>query len=759
MLRDTHKNKPKDAILQSNQPSKSRNIHHVDRPIPDRSEILTALREAGHPVDFDTLAEQLGVTDITDQSILTKRLNAMERDGQLMLNRAEEYLPIAHSDLIAGRVIGHPEGFGFLVPDDGSDDLFLSGYHMRRLMHGDRALASVTGIDKKGRREGAIVEVIERNSTQVVGRYFMESGIGFVEPDNKRLSQDIVIPPNHANGANNGQIVVASIIDFPTSRSQAIGKITEVLGDHLDPGMEIEIALRSHDLPFEWPNAATQEAEGFSPEVPEAAKEGRLDLREVPLVTIDGEDSRDFDDAVYCERDANGNWRLLVAIADVSHYVKPDSALDKEAFNRATSVYFPSKVIPMLPEVLSNGLCSLNPAVDRLCMVCEITIDEQNGEILDYQFHEALMHSAARLTYTKVAAMVVDRTVEARNEYANLVHHLDDLYSLYRTLRKRRSHRGAIDFETIETRVIFDEEQKIEAIRPTERNDAHKIIEECMILANICAAKFLDKHKIAAPHRAHPLPKQESISDLREFLATLGLALPGGDEPEPKDYANLLKAVQDRPDVKLIQTALLRSLTQATYSEKSSGHFGLALQHYTHFTSPIRRYPDLLVHRAIRHLIRNDNKPDGFIYDQEKMHKLCDHSSMAERRADDASRDVMAWLKCEYMQDHVGNEYEGIIATVTGFGLFVELNDIYVEGLVHVTALPGDYYHYDNVRQEMVGETTKRRYRLGDGIFVVVARVDLDDRKIDFTLVEDTQISPKPPREKKKSRSKSKKKR
>lgn len=740
----------KDAILQSKHTSPSRKVKHVDRPIPDRSDILAVLREAGHPVRFEVLAQLLEVKDKIDQSILLKRLNAMERDGQLMLNRAEEYLPISHSDLIAGRVIGHPEGFGFLVPDDGSDDLFLSAYHMRRLMHGDRALSSVTGIDKKGRREGAIVEVIERNSPQVVGRYFMESGIGFIEPDNKRLSQDIVIPPNHANDAKSGQIVVASIIDYPTSRSQAIGKITEILGNHLDPGMEIEIALRSHDLPFEWPAAAMQEADSLSADVPESAKSGRLDLRAVPLVTIDGEDSRDFDDAVYCERDENGQWRLLVAIADVSHYVKPNSALDQEAFNRATSVYFPSKVIPMLPEVLSNGLCSLNPTVDRLCMVCEITIDAQQGDIIDYQFHEGLMHSAARLTYSSVAAMVVDKSADARNEYPDLVDHLDNLYRLYQILRKKRSRRGAIDFETVETRVMFDEQQKIEAILPTERNDAHKIIEECMILANVCAARFLDQYKIPAPHRAHPVPKPESISDLREFLATLGLALPGGEEPEPKDYSSLLNAVQDRPDVKLIQTALLRSLTQATYSEKSTGHFGLALQHYTHFTSPIRRYPDLLVHRAIRHLIQHQNNPSHFAYELEKMHKLCDHSSMAERRADDASRDVMAWLKCEYMQDRVGQEYEGIISAVTSFGLFVELNDVYVEGLVHVTALPGDYYHYDNIRQEMVGETSKRRFRLGDNIFVVVARVDLDDRKIDFTLLEDTQSKP----EKKKTRSK-----
>lgn len=721
--------------MQPSDPHHAREAEKYNRPIPSREVILDVLRQHGHPAAFDELAGLLSLTESVDLDALSKRLRAMERDAQLIFNRRKEYLPIAQSDLIAGRVIGHPDGFGFLVPDDGSDDLFLSGYHMRSLMHGDRVLASVTGIDKKGRREGAIAEIVERNSEQIVGRYFMESGIGFVTPDNKRLSQDIVIPPNETNGAENGQIVVASIISFPTSRSQAIGKITEVLGDHLDPGMEIDIALRSHDLPFEWPLDVKEEISTLTDEVPEDAKQTRIDFRQIPLVTIDGEDSRDFDDAVYCERDNDGYWRLLVAIADVSHYVKPGTALDAEATNRGTSVYFPSKVIPMLPEILSNGLCSLNPQVDRLCMVCEIAVND-NGDIVSYRFHEGVMHSAARLTYTKMAAMVVDQNVEARNEYPDLMHHLDDLYSLYKVLRKKRTRRGSIDFETVETQIIFSDDRKIDAILPTERNDAHKIIEECMILANVCAAKFLKKHQIPAPHRSHPRPKQDSIEELREFLATLGLSLPGNEEPTPKDYAKLLQSVLDRPDHKLIQTTLLRSMNQASYTEDGTGHFGLSLEFYTHFTSPIRRYPDLLVHRAIRHLLRNNNKADGFHYNLETMHNLCNHSSMTERRAEDASRDVMAWLKCEYMQDRVGESFTGIVTTVTGFGLFVELNDVYVEGLVHVTSLPGDYYHYDNIRQEMVGENTKRRFRLGDTIDVVVARVDLDDRKIDFMLPE-----------------------
>lgn len=731
--------------------------------LPDRLAILQALQQAGKPLDFATLAAQFDLQDSGLKSIFDKRLQAMVRDGQVILKHESHYAALDRADLIVGRVIGHPDGFGFLVPDDGGDDLFLSSYHMRRLMHGDRAMANVTSIDKKGRREGSIIEVIEHNSEQLVGRYSMENGMGFVTPDNKRINQAIVIPPNQANGAKDGQIVVAQIISYPTSRSQAIGKISEILGEHLDPGMEIEIALRSHDLPFMWPHAVQTEITRIDEQIPESAKAGRLDLRALPLVTIDGEDSRDFDDAVYCERDQDAqgqsHWRLFVAIADVSHYVEPQTALDAEALNRGTSVYFPSKVIPMLPEILSNGLCSLNPQVDRLCMVCEMRIDD-NGALLDYQFHEAVMHSAARLTYTQVAKMIVDRQVEARKQYPDLVHHLDDLYELYRVLRKQRRKRGAIDFETTETQIIFNDDKKIASIKPSERNDAHKVIEECMILANVCAARFLSKHKIAAPHRCHPLPKSENLRDLREFLSTLALTLSGGDEPTPKDYAALLQSVQDRPDAKLIQTALLRSLTQATYQEKGVGHFGLALDYYTHFTSPIRRYPDLLVHRAIRYQLQKnaDKQADttqSDFYSEEAMHKLCDHCSMTERRAEDASRDVLAWLKCEYMQDHVGDDFMGIISSVTNFGLFVELNDVFVEGLVHVTALPDDFYHYDNRHQALIGETKQRRFRLGDTITIRVARVDLDERKIDFVLAETLSDEQRPKRKpSKKSRRK-----
>ncbi len=727
-------------------PFHQREAEKYEKPIPSRELILGVLAENGQPMDFATLATALNLVDDIDLDALKKRLRAMERDGQLLYNRRREYVPVDRTDLIAGRVIGHPDGFGFLKPDDGSADLFLHAKQMRTLMHGDRALVSVRGIDPKGRREGALVEVLERGTTQVVGRYFIEGGIGFVAPANTRLSQDILIPPDASNGAKSGQIVVAMIVEQPSKRAQPSGKIVEVLGDHMAPGMEINVAIRSHELPFEWSNDVLEEADRFTFEVPEADKVGRVDLRNTPLVTIDGEDAKDFDDAVYCERDGN-NWRLLVAIADVSHYVRPDMAINREATERGTSVYFPGKVIPMLPEILSNGLCSLNPHVDRLCMVAEIQLGAR-GKLLSYRFMEGIMHSAARLTYTKMAQIVVERDAQMRAAYApELVGHLDDLYALFKVLRKARDRRGAIDFETAETRIIFDAERKIEAIVPTERNDAHKLIEECMIMANVCAAKFLSKHRIPALHRVHEGPTPEKLADVRQFLGGLGLQLEGGDEPSPADYTRLLDSLHDRPDRHMIQTVLLRSMSQAVYSPDTVGHFGLAQEHYAHFTSPIRRYPDLLVHRAIRHILQG-GKASDFLYKLSDMVTLGEHCSMTERRADDATREVTAWLKCEYMQEHVGDTFSGVISGVTGFGLFVELSNIYVEGLIHITALTSDYYHFDPIRQQLTGENTGQKYRLGDTVTVTVARVDLDERKIDFVLAN---AEPKPSRKKPKA--------
>lgn len=720
-------------------PYAAREAQKYENPIPSREFIIQLLEEAGQPMTREAIAEALGLESEEQREALRRRLRAMERDGQLVFNRRSEYGLVSHMNLVRGRVIGHPDGFGFLVPDETGDDVFLSAREMRSLLHGDRALVSITGVDRRGRREGTLIEVLERANHTLVGRLFVESNMAFVVPDNKRIHQDILIPPEHRGVAENGQFVVVEILEQPTRYRQPIGKVTEVLGDHMAPGMEIDVAIRAHGLPMVWSPETEQEIAHLREEVAEADKRGREDIRHLPLVTIDGEDARDFDDAVYCERNDQG-WRLLVAIADVSHYVQPDSALDADAQERGNSVYFPERVIPMLPEVLSNGLCSLNPQVDRLCMVCDMQLSPR-GVLKAWRFYPAVMFSHARLTYTKVAAMLVEGDAELRETYREVLPHLEDLHRLYKVLRKRREQRGAIDFETVETRIVFGEERKIDRIVPVIRNDAHKMIEEFMITANVATARFLLEAKIPALYRVHEGPAAEKLEDLRAFLGEFGLRLGGGDKPSAKDYAELLREVQGRPDAHLIQTVLLRSLKQAVYSPDNVGHFGLAYDAYAHFTSPIRRYPDLLVHRAIRHVL-SGQPPEVFRYDHEKMVALGDHCSQTERRADEATRDVVDWLKCEYMLDEVGEEFDGTITSVTGFGLFVELDDIYVEGLIHVTSLENDYYSFDPVKHQLVGEHNHQVYRLGDRLRVKVARVDLDERKIDFAYVGPAQSQP-----------------
>jgi ribonuclease R len=714
-------------------PFAEREARRYERPIPSRELILQVMSQAEGPVLFDELAKFLGLYEEIDVESLRRRVKAMVRDGQVVRNRRGAYLPADRGDLVRGRIIAHPDGFGFLVPDEGGGDLFLSARQMRSLLHGDRALVRVIGIDRRGRKEAALLEVLERHNVQVVGRFFTEGGLGFVVPDNKRLHQDILIHPEHFNTADSGQIVIATILEQPSNHSRPIGKIVEVLGDHMAPGMEIDIAIRSHELPHVWSDAVLSEVAHFAEEVSEVSKQGRIDLRAIPLVTIDGEDAKDFDDAVYCERKGEG-WRLIVAIADVSTYVEFSSALDEEARQRGNSVYFPGKVIPMLPETLSNGLCSLNPNIERLCMACEMQIDAE-GQLQGYRFYQAVMRSWARLTYAAVADIVVKRKLSTRRQYTQIVNHLDDLYSLFQLLHHQRVKRGTIDFDTEETKIVFRENRKIDRILPTERNDAHKLIEECMICANVAAARFLQGAGIPTLYRIHEGPSQDKLQELREFLGELGLKLGGGVRPAPRDYAKLMESIGDRLDAHLVQTVLLRSLAQAAYSPENIGHFGLAHEAYTHFTSPIRRYPDLLVHRAILHVL-NKGKPSNFEYSQNDLMAMGEHCSMTERRADDATRDAILWLKCEYMQEKLGEEFEGVISAVTSFGLFVELNEVFVEGLIHVTSLANDYYHFDPVGYRLTGERSGRMYRLGDSIRVLVVRVDLDERRIDFGLAE-----------------------
>jgi ribonuclease R len=728
----TSKSKKDTAFSTKKDPYIQREAEKYEQPIASREHILQLLEHSGKPLRRAEIAEAFSITEEDQLEALRRRLRAMERDGQLLFNRVQQYCVVNNKDLIVGRVIGHADGFGFVKPDDGSDDLFMSPREMNPLLHNDRAMVRIVGIDKKGRREGAVVEILERNTHQIVGRLYKEDGFTYVVPDQKNIAQTVLIQQGGVGKAKQGQIVVAEIVEQPTKQRQPIGRIIEVLGDHLAPGMEIEMAIRSHELPHVWPDELLHEIESLTADVPESAKLDRTDLRKTPLVTIDGEDARDFDDAVFCQKTPKG-WKLLVAIADVSHYVKINTALDKEAQKRSTSVYFPEQVIPMLPEILSNGLCSLNPDVDRLCMVCELIID-QDGKVTKSKFFEAVMRSHARLTYTEVARILVDGDKELIAKYKTLLPHLKQLYDLYKVMRVSREQRGAMDFDTQETRIIFGTERKIEKIVPTVRNDAHKLIEEFMITANMAAAKFLNAKKMPKLLRVHDGPSVDKLMNLKTFLGELGLTLGGGDKPTPLDYMALIESVKDRPDSHLIQTVLLRSMSQAVYSPELKGHFGLALDAYAHFTSPIRRYPDLLVHRAIRHCLQG-NKPETFVYGFPDMITLGELCSANERRADDATRDVVSWLKCEYMMDKIGEVLPGIISAVTSFGFFVELAEIYVEGLVHISNLGEDYFHFDPTSHQLIGERTNSKFRIGDNVMVKVARVSLDDKKIDFDLV------------------------
>lgn len=721
-----------------------------ENPIPSRVFIMETLDNKGAPMSHRALCRALGIQSEEQQQALMFRLKAMIRDGQLLQNRKNAFALISKLDLIKGRIQGNKDGFGFLIPDEGGEDLYLSPREMRQLFDGDRAVVRESGTDYRGRREGQLVEVLERNTSQLVGRYYTESGAAFVVPENQRISREIIVQPGPLMPSE-GQYVLLEITEQPGRRNMPMGIIKEILGDRAEAGMEVEVAVRTHNIPHTWPDDVNYQCKTIRSEVLEKDKEHRVDLRKVPFVTIDGEDARDFDDAVYCETKKGGGWRLFVAIADVSHYVQPDSALDKEAENRGTSVYFPGHVIPMLPEVLSNGLCSLNPQVDRLAMVCEMTISAK-GKISGYKFYEGLIKSHARLTYNEVWSMLSrplsDEGKEFRKQRHALVPHLEELYNLYQTLIQVRADRGTIDFETVETQIIFGRNRKIDQIVPAHRNDAHKVIEECMLCANVCAARFLDKHEVPGLYRVHEGPTLEKKLNLNSFLGTLGFSVPSG-KITPKDLQVLLSQVKDRPDYHVIQTMVLRSMSQAVYSPDNQGHFGLAFPAYAHFTSPIRRYPDLLVHRAIRHIVRSDkvsrhvqrvgaknlSKKASYPYEQEQVYTLGEHCSATERRADLATRDAMDWLKCEYMQQHLGQSFKGVVSAVTGFGLFVELEDVYVEGLVHVTSLPDDYYHYDNAHQCMRGERTGKVFGLGDELEIIVSRVNLDDKKIDFELV------------------------
>ena len=714
---------------------KTKGLKAYPTEIPSREDVLGALAGAGVPVPEDELLEQLHVRGDAEREGFGRRLAAMERDGEVLRNRRGALLLPDKAGLIKGRVVGHPDGFGFLRPEDGRDDLFLEPRQMHKVLHGDLVLARVTGVDRRGRLEAGIVEVLERANRKVVGRLFIEHGVAFVIAENKRISQDILVMPESLDGAKVGQVVVAEIVEQPTRNAEPIGRIVEVLGNYADPGMEIEIALRKHDLPHEWPPAALEQAKKLPKAVAAKDLKGRKDLRKLAFVTIDGETAKDFDDAVYCER-AGKAFRLWVAIADVSHYVRPGDALDREAYNRGNSVYFPRRVIPMLPEELSNELCSLRPDVDRLVMVCEMEVSA-SGAVRHYAFYPGVIHSHARLTYTRVAAAIEGREADPPVP-DDVMPNIENLYACFKALLAARQKRGAIDFETVETQMIFDAKGKIERIVPVQRNDAHRLIEECMLAANVSASDFLEKNGQPTLYRVHEGPTPEKLEALRAMLKDFALALGGGDEPQARDYAELLRRIQGKPYTGMLQTVMLRSLSQAVYSPENVGHFGLAYDAYAHFTSPIRRYPDLLVHRAIKAVL------EGGRLDAGNLAAIGVHCSETERRADDATRDVEAWLKSYYMQDHVGSEYDGTISGVTNFGIFVTLDDLYVDGLVHISDLGRDYFQFDGAKHMLRGEKSGVRYQLAGRVRVKVVRVNLEQAKIDFVLVEHPSSRPSP---------------
>ncbi|MBU2808200.1 ribonuclease R [Acidithiobacillus ferrooxidans F221] len=718
------------SSLSDRDPMFDREKEKYERPIVSREYILSYLESAGQPSTLEDIITDLEVSE-EDQEALRRRLRAMERDGQLVRNRRGAYGIVEAMELVRGTVSAHPDGFGFLIPEGGGKDLFLSPREMRKVFHGDTILGRAVGEDRRGRIEGAIVRILERALKQVVGRYYAEGGVRYVVPEDRRIPQEFAVVEGGELAPVHGQIVTLEITQYPDGRNMPQGCVVEILGEHMAPGMEVEIAVRNYGLPHQWPDEVLAELSHFSETVPEAIKEGRRDLRALPLVTIDGADAKDFDDAVYAEEMENG-FRLIVAIADVATYVRPDSALDKEAATRGNSVYFPRRVIPMLPEILSNGLCSLNPHVDRLCMLCEMETDLA-GEVQRFRFARGVMRSQRRFTYDEVAAILAGDE-DLRTHDAAMVPHLEVLHRLYESFAKARERRGTIEFDSQESRIIYNEQARIEKIVAVTRNVAHRIIEECMLAANVCAAQYFRIHELPMLYRVHPEPSGDKLEDLRRFLGELGVPVRLPTHPRSADLASIIEDTRERSDSSLIQTVILRSLSQAYYTVDTGMHFGLAFPAYTHFTSPIRRYPDLVVHRGIQALLDAAGAEPRW-FPQKALQELGQHCSMTERRADEASREAVNWLKCEFMMDKVGETYTGIITGVTGFGLFVALREIYVEGLIHISTLGEDYFHFDAQHYRIIGDRTKETFQLGDEIQIRVANVNLDDRKIDFERV------------------------
>ena len=717
------------------------------------------------PINMLALAQELDVppTKVSGLQVIVDQLVSA---GDIKMSPKGLLTPNSEQNLVRGVLQSHKDGYGFVNNPDG-EDVFVNERNMNGAWHGDKVAVRIIGTARNGKREGDVVEVTERRFAQVVGHLLRENGVWLVSPDDVRLRTDILVDASELKGATVNQIVVVALTEYGNQYALPMGRVVEVLGNADDAGMEIEIAVRKFDVPHVFSEATERQTAQLPDTVLESDLKGRVDLRDVPLVTIDGEDARDFDDAVYCEPIKSGRkttgYRLIVAIADVSHYVQDKTPLNEDAILRSTSVYFPRRVIPMLPEKLSNGLCSLNPHVDRLCMVADMVLD-LDGHVTAYQFYPAVMHSQARLTYTQVWEYLSEGTGVLANEHKAVAPHIKNLYALFHLQLQSRGLRGAMEFETTETYIVSDENGKIKEILPRTRNDAHRLIEECMLSANVCAAEFIEQSERTSLYRVHEGPTPEKLEILRKNLMMAGLRMGGGDKPTPQDYAEVMRQVVGRPDAQTLQTLLLRSMQQAVYAPDNLGHFGLAYAAYTHFTSPIRRYPDLLIHRtikaillgqrytpslegftlledtrkktnavdnAVKHVDKQRTKPDA---SQLTWQRLGEHTSMCERRADEASRDVTAWLKCEYMKQFIGEVMAGKISAVTQFGAFVTLDAVFVDGLIHISELGQDYFEFDEASFSLKGRASGMSYRLGDAVSVRIAGVDSDTRKIDFVL-------------------------
>ncbi len=719
--------------IRNSDPFLNREKENYQNPIPSRELILEVMNDHGVPIPKKELIKKLEITK-DEYPFFEKRIGAMARQGQILINRKDILCISKKLNLIPGKIMGHPDGFGFLIPEDSSlQDVFISPKEMSKVFHNDEVMVQVTGLDKKGRQEGVIVEVLSRGNSIIVGRVIQNHGVTIVRAEDKRISQDILVPYHQDMNAQPGQVVEVEMTTQPDFRTKPMGQITKIIGNYSDSGIEIEIALRKHHLPYEFSKDAIKESESFKDEILISDHKNHADLTKLDFVTIDGETAKDFDDAVFAEK-SESNMRLFVAIADVSSYVSINSQLDKEALSRGNSVYFPRRVIPMLPEKLSNGLCSLNPQVNRLTMVCEMVIDNE-GLVSEFKFYPAIIFSKARLTYTITHKILYENDDDLTKKYSHVLTNLKSLKKVYDLLSKQREKRSAIEFDSVETAINFNEDGKIDSIQPIHRNEAHKIIEECMLAANVSAAKFLLKENSPAIYRNHESPKEEKLELLKNYIAEFGLKLGGGQKPSAKDYSALLQSIRSRPESQMLQTMILRSMQQAVYETKNKGHFGLAYDTYTHFTSPIRRYPDLIVHRAIKEkLKRNELR----VKDLDGIAKQC---STTERRADEASRDVEDWLKCYFMKDRLGDVFSGTISSVTGFGVFVSLDEIYIEGLIHVTDLGNDYYVFNKSKHALIGERSGKSFGMGDRVKIKVAKIDMELSRIDLILIDSNKLT------------------